>query len=170
MATAKARKSRIISVEELKENLRYNPETGHFTWIKRSVDTCIIGGIAGYINNGYVTIRVNKIAYTAHRLAWLYMTGEMPKSMIDHKDTDRSNNRFSNLRQSTQKQNLQNQIRPKSNNKSGFLGVSYTIRQRFRADIRIDGKTIYLGAFKTAEEAHEAYLIAKRKVHEFCTI
>jgi hypothetical protein len=97
------------------------------------------------------------------------MTGEWPKTLIDHRDGDGLNNRWLNLRCATYKINNQNQRAPRSDNKSGFLGVC-AHKNRFYAYIKIGDKVKNLGAFLTAEEAHEAYLAAKRKHHEGCTI
>lgn len=172
MSITKVGKRKVLSVEELKENLHYNPETGIFTRIKANYGTVKIGDIAGTLTSmGYIAIRVGAIHYQAHRLAWLYMTGEMPTEFIDHIDCIKSNNRFCNLRESTNRQNAQNLKKAQKHNSTGFLGVSYDKkRDKFKASIYKNGKSKHLGRFDTAKEAHEAYLCAKREFHEFCTI
>ncbi len=82
---------------------------------------------------------------------------------------NRSNNRLSNLRDVSQAMNIQNERKPRSNNKSGFLGVKAN-RGLWKAEISIDGKTKFLGRFKTPEEAHQVYVEAKRKLHPGCTL
>lgn len=89
-----------------------------------------------------------------HRLAWLYMTGEWPTDEIDHRDRDPSNNRWSNLREATHKQNLSNQG-IHSNNRLGIRGVEKH-GKRFRAYLGVEGKKVILGWFDTAEEAGAA--------------
>lgn len=163
---------RYLSQDVLKEHLHYSSETGIFIRKITNSNRAKVGDIAGCKDSdGYISIGINGKQYKAHRLAWLYMTGELPKDMIDHKDGVRDNNRFDNLRQATNGQNLQNQIKPHNNNTTGFLGVSFNkINRNYAAHISIDGKLTYIGSFATPEEASEAYLTKKRETHEFCTI
>lgn len=178
MNNAKVVKRKTLSVEELKENLHYDPLTGIFTRIKSNCKRIKVGDIAnGKDNNGYVRIKVNGIIFFAHRLAWLYTYGEMPKDCIDHKNGNPSDNRIDNLRESTHRQNMQNRVKTHVNNQTGFLGVTQHKRKgkkkeklKYTASIKMNGKTIHLGDFENAELASEAYLVAKRKMHEFCTI
>ena len=173
MSNAKVAKLLVLSVEELKRNLHYNPDTGVFTRVASNHPKVKIGDIAGSIRNGYVVIKINVIAYNAHRLAWLYMTGAMPKEFIDHINGDRSDNRFCNLREATNAQNVQNEKTLRKNNTTGFAGVILNKRKkdkRYCAQIKINRKNVALGCFECPKEAHQAYLEAKRKFHEFCTI
>lgn len=154
-----------LTAERLRELVSYNPDTGIFT---RRLDArrWKAGGETGSVNKilGYVHITVGGYAGTAHRLAWLYMTGEWPTASIDHKDGNRSNNRFSNLRDVSQELNLQNRQRAQADNKAGLLGVSMR-RGRYRATLKVRGRSIYLGDYETPEEAHAAYLEGKRAMH-----
>jgi hypothetical protein len=129
-----------------------------------------VGDVAGTIKDGYRRVNVYGELYLAHRLIWLMVHGKFPVDMLDHINGNGLDNHISNLREATNQQNMQNQTKPQSGNKSGFLGVSLHKKGRFRADLSIDGKTIYIGLFDTPEEAHQVYLQAKRKHHEFCTI
>jgi hypothetical protein len=130
------------------------------------------GDVAGCINNtGYRQIMINGKRYCTHRLVWMYVHGSFPVDMLDHIDGDKLNNRINNLREATCQQNMQNQTKPRSGNTSGFLGVHWYKRdKKFKAQIKISGKSKYLGCFETAEEAHQAYLTAKRQLHTYCTI
>ena len=162
-----------ILVEELKENLHYDPETGRFIWVKAIGRKIRVGDIAGYFHkeSGYIRICIGGKIYRAHRLAWVYMMGEMPKEFIDHINNDRTDNRFCNLREATKTQNNQNIIKVKGNNTTGFLGVSFSKKEdRYIAQISIGNKSKFIGYFATPEEAHQAYLDKKRQMHEFCTI
>lgn len=102
----------------------------------------------------------------AHRLAWLYMTGEWPRQEIDHIDGDRANNKWLNLRDVDHATNMQNRRVAQSNNVGGFLGVS---RRAESIHIAYVG-TKYIGSFRTPEEAHAAYVQRKRAAHDGCTI
>jgi hypothetical protein len=161
-----------ITAEYVRTMLSYNPETGVFTWRVKPNRRIRVNSVAGSISDtGYRTIRLKRRPYKANRLAWLYMTGAHPKQVIDHIDGNPLNNAFNNLRDVTIAQNVQNQKRAHVRNKHGFLGVSWHIAGKcWRARICVDGKHILLGYFKTPEEAHNAYLQAKRKYHLTCTI
>jgi hypothetical protein len=164
-----------ISYDELRKLLSYNPETGEFTWLVnrgRGGFAVSAGSVAGSLcESGYVRIKVAGVFVYAHCLAWLYMTGSRPPTEVDHVDTVRSNNRWTNLRLATDAQNSQNQRNPRSDNKSGFLGVSLHRQSgKYRATIGLDGKRHSLGLYVTPQEAHQAYVSAKRKLHAFGTL
>lgn len=162
----------MITQAELKAVLRYDPDTGIFTWIGRP--RVMAGKVAGNVSvqTGYLRIglggRPNKI-YQAHRLAWLYMTGAWPIDDIDHKNGKRADNRFCNLREVTRSTNLENLRFAKCTSTTGLLGVS-TCRDKFQARIKVKGEVHYLGSFSTPQEAHEVYVEAKRRLHTGCTI
>jgi hypothetical protein len=66
--------------------------------------------------------------------------------------------------------NLQNQRKPRSDNALGLLGVIQASATRFVAQINTGPGSKYIGSFLTAEEAHQAYLSAKRRLHEGNTL
>lgn len=159
-----------LTQERLKKLLRYDPETGIFT--RAHIDTTCpnlsarwLGKSAGGVShNGYVMVHVAGVRTQAHRLAWLYMTGLWPALDIDHINGVRTDNRWANLREVTRQANLQNQRKASKNNVCGLLGVSPK-RGKFQARIMVDRKQRRLGVFDTPEEAHAAYLAAKRRLH-----
>lgn len=103
--------------------------------------------------------------YEVHRLIWLYMIGEWPKDQVDHRDTDKTNNRWSNLREATVAQNSHN-VSKRSRNKSGYKGVSkHTQTGRWEAKIAVSGKHKYLGLFANKEDAVAAYAAAASQMH-----
>ena len=126
---------------------------------------------AGTVNkiSGYALVSVNAKQYYSHRLVWLYLHGEWPRGCIDHIDGNRTNNRPENLRDATLVVNAQNLRRASRRNVSGYLGVMPSL-SKWQAQININGVQTYLGTFETAQLAHAAYLEAKRKHHEGCTI
>ena len=90
---------------------------------------------------------------------------------IDHINGNRTDNRIANLRAVTRGGNMQNQRRAHASNTSGLLGVYYKPKnKKWAAQIQANKKRMNLGLFKTAEEAHTAYLKAKRELHDTCTI
>lgn len=154
-----------LSAERLRELLHYNPETGDLTWITDLTNNVRAGDRAGTRNSKkYLQIRVGKRFYQAHRLAWLYMTGEWPAHHIDHINCIRDDNRWCNLRPASRTQNLANTKRY-LNNTSGFKGVSFhRPSQKWLAQIRANNVFHYLGIYKTPEEAHAAYCSAATKL------
>jgi hypothetical protein len=160
----------VITQSRLKELLHYNEETGVFTRKTTRGPKAIKGQIAGSENSfGYMTIGIDGKYYKSHRLAWLYVHGEFPSNDIDHINGIRSENMIRNLRVVTVGENMQNQKGPRSNNKTGVLGVCEH-SGRYVAQIQVNKKHIHIGMYSTAEEAHEAYLAEKRKIHPACTI
>lgn len=158
----------MITRERLKELIKYNPESGTFTWIAltSSRSRVLIDSIAGNHNqDGYRVIKISGVSYLASRLAWFYMTGEWPKEEIDHKNTIRDDNRWMNLREATDAINSQNKRSARKDNISGLLGVTRRT-YGFQARIGLCGKSHFLGTFKTPELAHFAYLEAKKKFHQ----
>lgn len=145
-----------ITQEELKKKIYYNPKLGKFYWIEAS-GSASEGDEACAITNGYVTIKLNGKLFQAHRLAWLYKTGEMPIYNIDHINGIRTDNRFCNLRDATQSQNCMNQG-ISANNSSGYKGVSWHKKTgKWQVACKIKTKHYYLGVYDTAIQASRVY-------------
>lgn len=154
-----------LKATRLRKLLSYDPVTGIFIRLIQTSNRIKVGDVAGGKNAlGYIQISVDGEMLLGHRLAWLYMTGKWPASLIDHKNMIRHDNRWCNIREATKSLNMQNQRQPSSRNLAGFLGVS-TRRYGFSAHIQIEKKIIYLGTYRTAERAHQAYVEGKRKHH-----
>ena len=152
-----------LNSERLKELLKYNPETGDFTW-NFTRQRSIKGSKAGHINQkGYVAIGINGKVYRAHRLAWLYMTGEWPPQQIDHDNRIKSDNRWFNISLADNQINQRN-MPLRKDNKSGAVGVFETSPDIFTAYITVDGKNICL---KTGCAFEEAKLIRKEAEKEY---
>lgn len=161
-----------LSVEELKRVLSYDPDTGKFHWLVSLTRSVAVGDVAGGpSSDGYLRIGLHGVRYMAHRLAWFYMMGRWPADDIDHINGSKTDNRFANLREATRRMNAENQRRARKDSSVGLLGVGWHKRDKhFRAQIQVRGKHVFLGYFPTAEEAHQAYLAAKRKYHEGGTL
>jgi len=161
----------MMTLEWLKELLIYDKDTGQFTWRITIGQRAYAGKIANKIqaSTGYIFIGIKGKQYSAHRLAWLYTYGDWPKYNIDHIDGNRANNKISNLRDVPHFVNMQNKRHASKNNSTGYLGVRKT-GKKFSAVIVVNKKPMYLGTFDDAKEAHQAYIEAKRKYHQGCTI
>lgn len=137
----------------IRSQLSYDPETGLFVWIakRRGVQA---GAEAGRINgHGYREIGLLGRLWGAHRLAFLWMNGVMPERYVDHISGDRSDNRWANLRECTQSQNMAN-VSLQADNSSGVSGVTWDkSRGLWKAQIRLDGKKKSLGRFADIAEA-----------------
>lgn len=139
--------------EAVREDLRYDPETGLFTRLRTSSANAVKGDAAGSRSvRGYHFLFLRGRRYRAHRLAFLYMTGEWPSQLVDHVNGDPSDNRWCNLRLATKAQNRTNS-RVSKNSLSGIKGVSQK-GNRWRA--RLGGRR-YLGSFATKDAARAAY-------------
>ncbi len=148
----------------VRELLAYEASTGVFRW-KYTRRNMISGEEAGSLNQkGYRQISIDGTKFAASHLAWLYVTGEWPVLEIDHRDTNRGNNAFKNLRQATREEQCQNLSGPRKNSKTKLIGAA-PHGGGFQSQIRANGRNHYLGKFKTAEQASAAYLKAKRRLH-----
>lgn len=159
-----------LTQERLKELLVYDEVTGHFTWrVNRNTRTKAGDKAGSTDKHGYIIIGVDHKYYKAHRLAWLYVHGEWPNGAIDHKFHAVADNRISELRDGTMAQNKGNLIKARSDNKtSGLLGVSWHKRaKKWTSYITRNGVSHFVGYFDDPQEAHQAYLSAKRKLHDF---
>lgn len=104
-------------------------------------------------------------------IVWLLETGSWPKLKIDHKNTNRLDDRIGNLRDVPQKWNNQNLRQAQKNNRSGLLGAYWDpMKGLWFSSIKVEGKTKALGRYKTALQAHRAYVKAKRLYHEGNTL
>lgn len=148
----------------LLEVLHYDPATGVFTWREPVSRKTRVGGVAGGLTADKTTITLFKKKYAAHRLAWFYFYQKWPDTQIDHIDADPHNNQINNLRLANKSTNGMNRG-PQRNNTTGFKGVCRHGRGGFTAQITKDGKSKYLGYFKTPEEAHAAYAAASELYH-----
>lgn len=155
-----------LTVERLKQVLHYDMDTGVFTWVQKTHKNfrVPVGSVAGSVGNrGYVAIWVDRHLYLAHRLAWFYMTGEWPVALIDHDDTDKSNNRWTNLRPAS---NSQNKANGKKYADGARLPKGVTrVGDKYRSQIVFNYQHKHLGYFDTPEAAHSAYMAEAIKVH-----
>lgn len=145
----------MITQSVLKEFLHYDESTGEFRWIKKASDKTEVGSVAGWLRSekGYRQIGFMGTTFYAHRLAWMYVHGDFPKSQIDHANGIKDDNRLVNLRCATSTLNLAN-IGPKRDNTSGAKNVHWcNSKSRWIAKIKVEGDTKHLGSFKDFDAA-----------------
>lgn len=153
----------MITQAQLKSLFHYDPMTGLFMRTDRVANCVHLGDFAGATDTyGYRQIKIKGRSYLAHRLAWLYMTGEMPSDEIDHINADRRDNRWSNLRQADRSMNNQN----RNYGRALPCGVYQNRGGRFISRLTKDRQRVHLGMFDTPEEAHAAYEMAVKR-YEF---
>lgn len=163
----------MTSPSELKCLLSYDPITGFLFWKTRAVtkpqDKSWNKKYAGKQvaantrdADGYHIFFIKGRKYLGHKVAWMLFYGSNPPKEIDHKNGDRFDNRIGNLRSCTRSQNCRN-AKIRSNNKSGFKGVSWNSRiNRWFSYINYGGKMRSLGHFKQKDDAVAARLQAEK--------
>lgn len=173
-------KQDLLTPEELRKILEYNPATGKLFWRERSVEFFNDGkqsaqhncaawngrfankeAFTADHNEGYRQGRIFSRVYLAHRVIWAMVYGEWPEEQIDHINGVRDDNRIENLRAVTNQENGKNKKLSK-NNTSGVIGVYwYKPTRKWRAEIKINNRRVHLGLFTKKDDA-----IAARKAAE----
>lgn len=166
-----------LTADVVRQLLDYDPSTGVLVWRVNRGKLRNVGKQAGCTHNtsteGYRahTIGVFGRNYRAHRLAWLHYYGEWPETSLDHINGDPLDNRICNLRECTIPQNLANTT-VKKNSLTGTKGVHFDkSRGLYSARIRVGGKRLMLGRYRTQDEAAAAYATAALAAHgEFARV
>ena len=155
----------MLTAERLRELVTYDATSGQFFWRVDRARLAKAGAKLGFAaSGGYRCASVGGRVYSLHRLAWLYVYGELPGKQIDHINGDRADNRIANLRLATPRQQCGNR-KVRSDNSSGHAGVSFRddIR-KWAARITVHGKQKHLGYFQTKEAAIAARKQAAERV------
>lgn len=159
-----------LTQERLRDLFTYEPERGVFIRTTSRGKHRRGSILSGTSSHGYLRACIDGRQYAIHRLAFLWMTGKWPLEDVDHINGNRADNRWLNLRDVARRVNLENIRAPQASNKSsGRLGVEGR-GSRFRARICVNGRVVSLGSYASDEEAYQAYLMAKRQLHEGNTL
>lgn len=154
----------MIDLDFLKSILSYDPITGNWTWLRKDRGHRNKDGFAGTITeHGYRAINIGGKPHYAHILSWFYMTGVWPVLDVDHKNRNKLDNRWDNLRLATVSQNHVNK-KKRIDNTTGEVGVQIRPSGKWYAEIWYHKKKYYLGSFDTKPEAAAAY---KKARYEF---
>lgn len=147
-----------MTLDELRRYVSYDPRTGLFVWIGKDRGRARVGAEVGRIDaKGYRAGMIRGRFYQLHRLAWYMHYGCWPPEDIDHINGDRADNRISNLRLASRKENSRNR-KLHHTNTSGYRGVTWDrSKMRWKAKITVDGRSHSLGNFKDPAQASAAY-------------
>jgi hypothetical protein len=148
--------------ERLKKELSYCPVTGEFRWLVNKRGGVKAGQLAGhYTVKGYLRIKFEGRIYEAGRLAWFMVYGVWPTNIIDHRNQNPRDTRFSNLRDVTYQENALNIKQASSRNLSGYRGVRFIKHTgKYQAKFRDTA----LGCYDTPKQAYAAYLTGRERI------
>lgn len=155
----------MVTQDRLKELFSYDPDTGLFTRLI-TIRQFKAGVVAGTrMKLGYICITADKKRYLAHRLAWLYVHGEFPVGLIDHRNGVVDDNRISNLRIADKSKNAMNAKKP-SDNTSGHKGIDFHKGTgKWRARVTACGREHHLGLFNNIQDAVDAIGEKRKQIH-----
>lgn len=161
----------------LRECFSYDRHTGKLFWKKRPLrhfasraayliwNRRFAGKEITHVGvDGYVIVTLSKINRRAHRIIWKIVTGQEPPECLDHRDGNRTNNKWNNLRAVTGSQNATNRTLQSCKNSTGFRGV-YKAKDKWRAFLFINYERVDLGLYETPEMAYAARKAAERKMY-----
>lgn len=153
-------------ISEFLKHLNYDPVTGHLWWKIRGQHRMMDRPAGSITGKGYRDVKLFNKSYRANRVIWAMVTGAWPKYQVDHKNLNKDDNRWDNLREATNAENGRNRSKLRNNSKSELKGVSWHKHiKKWCASIRVDRKLIHLGYFNTPEEAHASYKVAAIELH-----
>jgi hypothetical protein len=147
------------TVEQLHAKFDYDPRTGLLTR-KRNQSVAA----TRQKKTGYLTTSITGQMILVHRIAWAMHYGDWPTGELDHRDSDRSNNRIANLREATRSQQAFNKL-GRNPNKCVRVRPLQDGTPRYSIRISAHLKAHYLGTYKTLTEALAAHRAAAILLH-----
>jgi hypothetical protein len=141
---------------DIKQYLSYDPETGLMMWIKKSNRACKINTpFTKKDDKGYIRIKFKYKNYRVHQLGWFFVYGYWPEKELDHINGIRDDNRISNLREVTHRQNSRNRPEHRRGHDVGIKFIKESKKNPWMAYSRVNKKQIYLGVYPTKQKAIE---------------
>lgn len=161
---------RELTIEDIHQLFRYDPNTGILTWSDKCVKSNKVGSEVGWVGLGYHKVEVYGKTYQVHRIVWAYVYNEWPSKFIDHINGIRDDNRICNLRDVSQRENTCNRQMHRDGKHPGYFYNKW--EKRWDARISLGRKRYNLGLFDTEEQAAEAYRTAREEIErgQFPTI
>lgn len=153
-----------VDVEAARRELFFDWEEGLFYRLDTRGDVVSARPSGHVLPSGYVAVYTGGGNMLAHRVAWAWAYGEQPPEIMDHRNGVKHDNRLCNLRAATPAENARNRGMSSANT-SGVTGVVKDGRGRWRAQIGVDGRDVYLGTYHTKAEAAVAYERASVEMH-----
>lgn len=152
-----------VTPELIKRSFQYNPETGEFlryylgSWIKAGCHCR---------SSGYIRLTIQHRVYFGHVIAWILMKGEFPPlgMSVDHKNLDRADNRWINLRLATPAQNNANRP-PRTGCKSGLKGVRQLKGGKWEVTLTKARKNVFWKLCDSKEDAIALYNQKATEIH-----
>lgn len=161
------------NIKYIQEALTYDPKSGELFWSKdrpeahwkqrgyylRYLREQAGKKVTSTINaNGYKTLWLNNTMQYEHRIAFVLMTGQLPIGDVDHRNQNKLDNSWDNLRDVPHAINGRN-IKKLSSNTSGYTGVTFFSRTgKWRAYVTVNGKQQHLGYFDSPDQAYQKRL------------
>jgi hypothetical protein len=156
-----------LTAQRLREVVVYDELTGEFRWRGYRSGLSTYAKPVGWVNpdKGRRIVRIDGHTYRASRLAWLYVFGVWPSHEVDHIDGNKLNDAIANLRDVPRLLNEHNKKKANRRKRGGSMRGATVYGDRWQAIIRAEGTVHRLGVFASEQQAHAAYMAAKRRLH-----
>ena len=151
------------SFDVLRETFDYDPATGVVTWKRKIGQRAVPGKTVGTFKRHYFTVKLEGKEYILARIIWKLVHGSDPELLVDHINGNPKDNRLSNLRLASRRQNAQNRKSFKGNDACNVHQVKTT--GKWRAKIWENGRQCHIGTFGTREEAVKARRQAEDRIY-----
>lgn len=151
-------------VAALRETYRYDPTTGVMSRLKSSGGARAGSTVGSDNGKGYLRCSFQRSLYLVHILIYVLVTGEMVET-IDHRDLDKKNNAWDNLRPTNKSGNEKNTTH-RVTSTTGVKNVYWIAeRNKFRVQFKVEGKTKTFGYYTTLEESAQVAKSKRLELH-----